>query len=105
MPDLQSLLPFLPESWREAVISLAAFVGIARLFIKPIAAWLRALIVRAMETASNSIDPVDDTWIEALVNSRGYKIASYLIRYFATIELPVAAELHQPRSQNSTIAP
>lgn len=103
METIQPLLDLIPSEWRNALAWLLPIMGALRLCLKPASALLKAGITRAIETASNSIDPEDDTWIESIVASRPYRVLSYLLDLLASVKLPSSAELHQPR--NSTTAP
>lgn len=100
MTELQQLLVnAVPESWHVNIVGIFAIVGTFRVCLKPIGGLLKSRIVSAMETASNSIDPVDDTWIEAMLHSRIYKVVAFLFDWLASVKLPAAGELHQNQPQ------
>lgn len=97
MIDLPSILNLLPADWRAPLLTLVACVGTARLLMKPIGAWLKALITRAAEKASTSLDPDDDTLIEDLLETRGYRTFAFLLDLFASVKLPAREDLFKPK--------
>lgn len=100
---IDQLLNLLPSEWRPLALSLVATIGVLRIFIKPIGAWLKALITRAAERASESLDPDDDTIIETILGSAAYRVFAFLLDLFASVKLPARRELFAPK--NSTTAP
>lgn len=78
------------------LVKLAAFIGFARLLIKPIGLGLRGLITRAYERAITTSDTNDDHWLESLIQSRPYAIFAFLLDLFASVKLPLAEDLWKP---------
>lgn len=97
MPELQPILDLLPASWKTGLVWFFSVVGALRICIKPAGNLLKARITSAIETASNSIDPFDDTWIESFLGSRPYRFIAFLFDWLASVKLPSRAELHQPK--------
>lgn len=100
---LDQLLSILPEQHRPLALSLIATIGLLRLLIKPFGAWLKAVITRAAEKASESLDPDDDTIIETILGSTAYRLFAFLLDLFASVKLPARQDLFAPK--NSTTAP
>lgn len=93
---IDSLLNLLPEHWRGVALSFIATIGVLRLFIKPVGEWLKGIITRAAEKASTSLDPDDDTVIEDILETRGYRVIAFLLDLFASVKLPARRDLFQP---------
>lgn len=96
MTDLQSILNLLPSDWRAPLLTLVACMGTARLLLKPAGAWLKGIITRAAEKASLSLDPDDDTIIEDILETRGYRVIAFLLDLFASVKLPAKEDLFKP---------
>lgn len=100
---LDQLLSLLPSEYRPLALSLVATIGVLRLLVKPIGAWLKAIITRAAEKASESLDPDDDTIIERILDTAAYRLFAFLLDLFASVKLPSRQELFAPK--NSTTHP
>lgn len=98
MTDLQSIINLLPADWRAPLLTLVACIGTARLLMKPIGSWLKSLITRAAEKASLSLDPDDETIIEDILTTRGYRAIAFLLDLFASVKLPAKEDLFKPKS-------
>ncbi len=96
MTDLQPILDLAAAQWPWLSKVLLA-IGGARLVVKPGGAWLKDLITAAAERASITIDPEDDTWIEALLRTRAYRVIAFLLDLFVSVKLPAAGDLFAPK--------
>jgi len=101
MSELAQLIEYIPPSWKTAIVpaltSLCTFVGACRFFVKPFGNWLKAVSTRAAERASLSLDREDDTVIESILRTRAYRIFAFLLDLFASVKLPAAEDLFQPK--------
>lgn len=92
-----NLFDLLPADWKPHVLFGLAVIGALRLLVKPVGLWLKGVITAAAEKASLSLDPDDDTIIERILHHRAYRIAAFLLDLFASVKLPAAADLFQPK--------
>lgn len=100
---IDSILNLLPEQWRAPLLAVVATIGTLRLLLKPAGLWLKGVITRAVEKASLSLDPDDDTVIEDILETRTYRVAAFLLDLFTSVKLPAREDLFQPK--NSTDHP
>lgn len=90
---MTEILDLVPAAWRANLFFVCSLVGVFRLCLKPVSNWVKDFITTAAERASLSADPDDDTWVEALLRARSYKVAAFLLDLFVSVKLPSAGEL------------
>lgn len=79
----------LAEQWLSFLAPIATTVGAMRLAAKPISTWLAGGIERVVTKVEETESAEDDKILDAVLSSKPYFWAAWLIDYTLSIKLPV----------------
>lgn len=88
LPDaLQPIAQFIGPTGTKIVLAVMSFA----LVLAPFGVWIRNKLANLLNSAAESADEDDDTYLRKILSNKMYRVAAFLLN-FANIRLPVLAE-------------